>query len=119
MAFKDYMKSDAKKVLMDINEFAVPAIYHKNDGTNISVIVRMDLNTNAAQNPNSKLRSVEKNVIEKRRTYYLSSDFQPLVGENITIENEKYKIVPPIQKEAGLWIITVAKSGRKIGIRSV
>lgn len=119
MAFKDYVRSDAKKVLMDTEEFATPAIYHKTDGTDIGVVVRMDLSLNVAQSPNSKLRSVEKNVIEKRKTYYLSSDFQPLIGDNITIENEKYKIVPPIQREAGLWIITVTKSGRKIGIRKV
>jgi len=117
MAFKDYMKTDAKKVLMDTDEFAVPAIYHKANNTDINVVVRMDLSLNAAQSPSSKLKSVEKNVIEKKRTFYLSSSFQPLTGENITIENEKYKIVPPIQREAGLWIITVAKSGRKIGIR--
>ena len=112
MALKDYMADDAKKILMDTNEFAENVEYIRSDGSISNVIVREDVLT--FDNMQKKGGS---NTVSNERRFYFSADFQPMVGDYLKIGGIHWKIIPPTNREAGLWIITVVKSARKNGVR--
>ena len=116
MSLKDYIQEDAKNILMDVSEFAQPATYIKEDGTQILVTVREDTYENSLSNP-TKLKGAFENVVADKRRFYFSSTFQPIVGDYIIIDNIKFKIIPPIKKDADLWVLTLIKSARKNGLR--
>ena len=116
MALKDYMYSDAKKVLMDVGEFAEHATYIREDDSVENVIVREDRLQFNLNNPTKVAGEFEKVVADKSRFFFTSS-FQPLVGEYFTVNGVQWKIIAPIEREVGLWIINAVKSARKNGIR--
>ena len=112
MALKDYMADDAKKILMDTNEFAENAEYIRSDGSISNVIVREDILTF-----DNLSKTKKESTVSDERKFYFSADFQPLVGDYLKVGGVHWKIIPPTNREAGLWIVTVVKSARKNGIR--
>ena len=109
MALKDYIADDAKKILMNTDEFAENAEYIRSDGSSINVVVRED--TLAFSNVS------KTNVVSDERRFYFSADFQPMIGDYLKIGGIHWKIIPPTNREIGLWIVTVVKSARKNGVR--
>jgi len=116
MALKDYMYSDAKKVLMDVGEFAQTATYIRDDDFEEEVIVREDRLQFNLNNPTKIAGEFEKVVADKSRFFFMAS-FQPLVGDYLLVNDVQWKIIAPIEREVGLWIINAVKSARKNGIR--
>jgi len=113
MALKDYIEEDSIKILMNTDEFAEIADYISADGDVLEATVREDILTFSKFSSSNK----ESSVSDERR-FYFSAEFQPRIGDHIEVSGVKWKILPPIKREATLWIITVVKSARRNGART-